>query len=130
MKKRIIAVVSVVVSWALLDFVFHGTILMSDYSATAQLWRPMAEMSPLFMNIIALLAALIFVFVYCRLISGKSVKHGMLFGLGIGLLTGIYFGIGSYGWMPITVKIAGVWAIADIVKFTVAGAIAGYFVKE
>ena len=130
MTQRLISTALIVLSWFILDMVFHAKILMADYMATAQLWRPAAEMSPVFSLVIAALAAIVFVLIYCRLVSEKTMKNGLKLGLLVGLLTGIYFGVGSYAYMPITTKIAAVWGLASLVKFTVAGAIAGKFVTE
>mgnify|MGYP006433746781 FL=1 len=130
MKDRIIGAVAIVAAWFLLDIVFHGMLLVSEYEATAHLWRGAEGMDPIFNNVVAFVTALIFILVYTRFVSGRSMDTAIRFGAYIGLLVGVGFGIASYGWMPITPMIAGGWAVANLVKYTVAGAITGYFIKS
>lgn len=129
MKSRILAVIAIVIVWIGLDCLIHGNLLMEQYKATMHLWRPMAEMSPLIMNGVTILGALIFTFIYCQMIENKALNKGIKLGAFIGLLTGVMGGLGSYGYMPITTTIALGWFAANLVKFTVAGAIAGALVK-
>ena len=129
MKQRLLAVVAIATAWFVLDIMIHGSFLAAEYAATAQLWRPMEDMNPLFSNGVALITAFLFVLIYCQLISGKSLQKALRLGVFVGLLFGMYGGIGSYAYMPITSTIAVGWAISNLIKFSVAGAITGYFVK-
>ena len=129
MKKKLMGAVAIMVAWAIWDILFHGILLAGEYQATAQLWRTQESMNPLFTNAIALITGYIFIQIYSQFILGQSRNSALRFGMHIGILTGVGFGIASYGWMPITTVIAGGWAIANVVKFTIAGAITGYFIK-
>lgn len=129
MKERLIATALIVVAWFGLEFVIHGQLLMDQYSATASLWRPMAEMKNGLGMIANILVALTFVLTYCNLVQNKSLERG----LRLGLLVGVIVGIGaasSYVWMPITTTIAAGWFLAKLVNFVVAGFIVGKVVTH
>jgi hypothetical protein len=128
MKQRLIATALIVVAWGVLDYLFHGILLHANYEATAQLWRPMAEMKTGLMNVISIVSALLFILIFCRMVPEKTLQKGIKLGVLVGLLIGVSMGIGAFTYMPITVKIAAVWAIAAVVKFTIAGAITGKIV--
>ena len=42
-KRTILAVVAVFLAWSLLDIVIHQLLLMGEYRATPDLWRPETE---------------------------------------------------------------------------------------
>ncbi|MGD0210664.1 MAG: hypothetical protein ABSC14_06760 [Desulfomonilia bacterium] len=130
LRKSIIAIVIIFILWAVLDFIVHGFILSSAYSETAQLWRPMEEMSPWLIYLVTAVSSCIFTAIYAFLIHEKSisvaVKYGTLFGLG----TGVSMGYGSYAAMPITAFIAHIWFFSTLIKMVLAGYIVGVIVKE
>lgn len=129
MKSRLLATIAITIVWQVADFIFHGKILAAEYAATASLWIPMAEMSQSKMLILSFLLAFTFVFIYCQMVSPKNQQKGIKLGLLVGILVGLGMA-GSYLWMPITRTIATVWFITAVVKYTLAGAIAGALVKK
>lgn len=128
-KSRLIATAGILIAWMALDFLFHGVWLMSEYAATASLWRPMAEMKNGLLHVTSFVAALSFVLIFCNLVQQKSLHRGIKLGVLVGLICGIGAGLGSYAYMPITATIATGWFLANLVKFSVAGAITGFLVK-
>jgi hypothetical protein len=120
-KRFLLSVVVVFVLWSVLDFVIHGVILGSSYQATAQLWRPFAEMKLGLLRLVTLIIAAVFVAIYTLLINPKSVKTGTFYGLLMGLISGVSMGLGSYSFMPITIQIAAVWFLGSMVEMTLAG---------
>ncbi len=129
MKSRLLATAGISVAWMGLDFVIHGKLLANQYAATAQLWRPMAEMCPMIMNGTTILAALAFTLIYCQMVENKTLRKGIKLGILVGLLIGIG-SLACYAYMPITKIIALGWFGANFIKFTVAGAIVGSLVKK
>lgn len=130
MKQRLIATGVIVVAWAVLDMLFHGVLLSAEYTATAALLRPMEEMKMLLMHGVSLIQALLFTLIYCQLVKEKSIEKGLKLGALVGLLVGVGASLGSYTYMPITVKITAVWFISMLVNYVVAGAIVGKFVTK
>jgi hypothetical protein len=130
LKRYLLSVVVVFVLWSVLDFVIHSVILGSAYQATAQLWRPMAEMKFGLMRLSTLIIALVFVGIYALLVNPKSIQNGALFGLLTGLISATGMSLGSYSVMPITAQMAAVWFIGALVEMTLAGLCVGAIVKS
>ncbi len=129
MKRTIIAIVAVFFAWAILDFVIHGILLQPTYDATANLWRPMAEMKMPLMYLVTLIAAFCFVFIYGCLITNKSVKTAVQYGVLFGIAAGVSMGFGSYSYMPIPLTLAWGWFTGTLVEAVVAGVLVGVIVK-
>ena len=88
MAKRVaLGVVAVFICWAVVDFVMHGILLQRSYAATADLWRPMAEIKMGLTYIVTFISCLVFVLIY-SLFFGKK-------GMGVGLAYGGLFGLGG-----------------------------------
>ncbi len=125
MKRIALAVLAVFVAWSVLDFVIHGLILKSTYEATAQLWRPMAEMKMGVMYLAVLINALAFVGIYAGFFAERGIASGVKYGLLFGLGTGFSMGFGTYSFMPIPLCLALVWFIGTLVETLVGGVIVG-----
>ncbi len=130
MKRTILAVLAVFVTWSVLDFIIHGLILGSAYAATSALWRPMAEMKTGLMYVTVLIAAAAFVFIYARFIAEKGVKTAVLYGLVFGIGEGTAMGYGSYSVMPIPYSMAFVWFLGSVVEAAIGGLVAGLIIKK
>jgi hypothetical protein len=130
MKRTILAVLAVFVTWSVLDFIIHGLILGSTYAATPALWRPMAEMKTGLMYVTVLVAAAAFVFIYARFITNKGVKTAVLYGLVYGIGAGVPMGYGSYSVMPIPYVMAFVWFLGSVVEATIGGLVAGLIINK
>ncbi len=130
LKKYLLSVVLVFVLWSVLEFVIHGIILSQAYQATASLWRPMAEMKVGLMHLSSFIAAAAFVGVYALLVTDKSIKTGILYGVLMGLFSGVPMAMGSYSYMPITGYIAVVWFFGSVILMTLAGLCVGMILKK
>jgi hypothetical protein len=130
MKRIILAVISIFVLWAIIDFIIHGIILSGAYQSTAQLWRPMEEMKTGLMYVTVLISAIVFVLIYQRFFAKKglisAIQYGLLFGIG----AGISFGYGSYSVMPIPYIMAFTWFFGTLIKTTLAGLLLSMVIKE
>jgi len=131
MNKRIVlGIVAVFFAWQVLDFVLHGLILSSAYQATAELWRPMAEMKTGLMRVVGLVATVCFVCLYAWLVRPKSWATGLSYGLIFGLGSGFSMGFGTYCVMPLPPILAVAWFVGSVVETAVAGLLVGWIVKE
>ena len=130
LKRYLVSVVAVFVLWSALDFVIHSVILGSEYQATAALWRPLEQMKLGLMYLSTFLAAGAFAGIYMLLVSPKSIKAGVVFGLLTGLFSGVPMSLGSYSTMPITVSIAAVWFLGMMVEMILAGLCIAAILKE
>jgi hypothetical protein len=130
MKKIVLAVIAVFVSWQILDFLIHNVILMSTYEATASLWRPMEEMMMGLMMFVSLVSAACFVLIYAWFFKEKNMMAGMKYGLIFGIGAGISMGYGTYSVQPIMYYTALGWFLGTVVEATVAGLITGLIIKD
>jgi len=128
--RVVLAIIVVFVAWAVLDFIIHGVILQSTYAATAELWRPVAEMKMGLAYLVTLVASACFVGIYALLVQPKSIGKGLTYALLFGVATGAGMGFGSYCYMPIPFYLAGTWFLATLVESLVAGLLAGLIVKR
>ena len=128
--KLLLAIVAVFIAWSALDFVIHGMLLASTYEATAELWRPMDEMSMPLMYSVTLVFTVCFVLIYALLVAQRSLSSGLLYGTLFGLATGVSMGFGSYTYMPIPLTLAVSWFAGVLVELIVGGAIVGAILKS
>jgi hypothetical protein len=128
-KRTVLGMVAVFVAWEILDYLIHNVILSATYSATAELWRPMAEMKMGWITLAAAVGAITFVLIYNLLVDRKSVQNGIVYGLLYGIGVGFGMGFGTYGAMPIPGGLAVAWFIGTVVEAVVAGLLVGLIVK-
>ena len=130
MKKTLLAILAVFVSWQILDFVIHNLILMGTYAATQELWRPMEEMKMGLMLLVSIVASASFVLIYDWFFKEKNMMVGIKYGLVFGIGAGISMGYGTYSVQPIMYYTALGWFLGTIVETTVAGLITGLIIKD
>ena len=128
-KRTLLAILAVFIVWQVLDFLIHGILLQETYAATANLWRPMAEMKQGLMMVVGLIAAACFVSLYALLVKPQSLATGLKYGAIFGLGTGISMGYGTYSYMPIPYHLALSWFLSTLFQTCVAGALTGLIVK-
>jgi hypothetical protein len=129
-KKSVITIIAVFVLWSILDFVIHGVLLSEAYKATADLWRPMAEMKMGLMRIVTLITAIAFVLIYALFINEKNMITALKYGILFGIAMGISMGYGSYTVMPIPYKMAFIWFWGTLIEATLGGLITGLIICE
>jgi len=123
------AMVAIFISWSAMDFVIHQLILGDDYAATADMWRPMAEIKMELMYAVVAFTAFVFVYIYSRFFTDKSINAGLMFGILFGLCTGFSMGYGTYAVQPLPHDVALTWFIGTTVEGAVAGLLVGTIVK-
>lgn len=131
LKKFSICVVAVWVTVLVSDFVIHQVLLKNMYGATANLWRPEAEMAqhmPAMFGgqfIVALCLAWIFVHGY----KGTGIKEGVRFGLLIG---GLEMGknLIMAAVAPYPCSLVGSWIAAGFVQAILVGCVASLAYKK
>src|SRR3990170_380041 len=74
-KRTIWAIVAVFLAWSIMDFILHGLFLRSTYEATANLWRPMAQMNMPLMYFVTFVFTVCFVLIYGLLVGQKSIDQ-------------------------------------------------------
>ena len=109
----------------LYEWLFHGQLLMADYTATKALWRSDAEM----MGNIGWLALghAIMAFVFCVIFTkgyeGRGIAEGVRYGVLIGLLV-LANVLVRYAVEPIPFSLAMKWFAGGMIELVAAGVIA------
>ena len=129
MKRPLIAIVVIFITWSILDFIIHGIFLQATYEATASLWRPMEEMDMPLMYAVILVYTVCFVMIYAIFVTDKSLSAGIQFGALFGIAAGISMGFGSYVYLPIPLSLAWSWFGGTLFEAIVAGALAALILK-
>jgi hypothetical protein len=128
-RKSIVAGAAIFIIWAVIDFVVHGMILGNAYAATANLWRPMEDMSMGLIYLVTAVSVATFTTIYAAFIQPKSMKAALGYGLVFGIGAGFSLGYGSYASMPLPHLIAFTWFLGTIFKSLSAGLVLGAVVR-
>ena len=130
-KRLILAIVVAFIFIFASDFLIHGIWLGPDYKATAQLWRPEAEMHTRFvwMLIAQLLAAITFVLIWAmgfaaRGTVGLACAYGLLIGLAVQVTT-----IVTYVVSPMPPELAFKWFCSGLAQPVLLGVITFFVYK-
>ena len=105
------------------DCIIHGTILMSAYNETANLWRPQSEMNIGLIQFVNFLISVAICYSYSYFVVSKTLKNTLFYVFTIGFVMGISAGYITYATMPITQLIAFTWFIGTIIQKLIAGII-------
>lgn len=124
MKKCTLSVIVLFVFIFIADFVFHGILMRDSYMATAQLWRPEAEMQSYMGYMLAgqFLIALFLASVFVHGYKGTGIKEGVKFGL---LMGGLEAGKNfiMYAVAPYPMSLSLCWIGIAFVESILAGII-------
>lgn len=131
LKKYIIAVVVVFIAIELMNFLFHGIMLMGLYKSST-FWRASEDMQRLMwvIYVATFLQSIGFVYIYYKLIGNKSPFRGLWYGLVFGFIMGVGMGYTTYAMLPMPYALAAAWFWGAIVIYGIAGWITGLIVKE
>ena len=122
-KKVLIATVAVFVFFFLYSWLINGVILASAYQSTASLWRPdMARLMWVY-QVINLVGAFFFVFVFSKGYEGRGMMEGVRYGIYMGIWIGIGYAYGTYAMVAIPYWMAATWFWTAILQYVIAGII-------
>lgn len=104
------------------DFLIHAIWLAPDYKATAELWRPDAEMQQRFAWMILgqLLAATAVAVIWTMGFAGRSIGTGATVGLFMGIAMQVW-AIALFVVAPLPAAIAGKWFLSGLLQATLLG---------
>jgi len=116
---------AIYVAWQILAYLTHNVLLAEHYEVQSSVFRPAAERRDMAWMLYASSAA--FLFLFCQVFAlaneTRSVAEGMRFGLLLGLFFSIPAVVDNYVLYPITPAIAGLWFMAGVISFVIAGGI-------
>jgi len=128
------ASVMVAVVVTILESIFHGVLLKGIYEATAQVWRPYADMQRLtpYGWLSTLFTSFILVYIYHKGYEGKgnSLAEGLRFGIIMGFFTATPMAVWSYITIPMPINLSVYWFLIGMLDMLVAGTVVGLIYKR
>lgn len=130
-KAVLFGVVVAIWTW-FYDFVVHGMLLVDLYLANASLWRPLEQVQQMWLACLLYHVAMGMLVAAGYLCWRRHVTIGAVgtaecpyrkslrFGLWVGLLLGVPQ-LMAHVWLPLDIDLPLGWAMAELVKWTVAG---------
>jgi hypothetical protein len=120
-KKFWIGFVAVFVTLGVLEAVVNMVLLSSAFKATANLWRPPAEMKIWLFYVIYLFIAFFVTLIFSKGYEGKGIGEGIRFGFYIGMFMAVPMAYGTYASMPIPYSLALQWFLYGLVEYIIVG---------
>jgi hypothetical protein len=124
MKKVLLAFVVVFVFFELYGYLVDGVLLASTYQSLQNIWRQDMDRLMWVFQVIMLVGAFFFVFVFSRGYEGKGIMEGVRYGLYIGIWMGMGFAYGTYAMIAIPYSLAVTWFVSTIIQYIIAGILA------
>lgn len=127
-KKWLLGSLAVFVALAVMEQVVHTVILKTEYDKTIQLWRqPEAQASLQAWRWLGYgLFALLFGFVYIHGYERKgAIGQGMRYGLYIGLLVFLPYGLIRYSYWPHPANLMLAWIVFGVIESVLCGLVFG-----
>ena len=120
-KKFWLGFAAVFVVIAVWEAIVNMVLLASAYQATANLWRPMAEMKIGLFYVIYLIVAFFFTLFFSKGYEGKGVGEGLRYGFYVGMMMAVPMAYGMYASMPIPYSLALQWFLYGLIKYILCG---------
>ncbi len=130
MKRSLLAGITILVAWMLIDLIMHRFFLAPFYEATTNLWRPFDQMNVPLVYTATLVLIGVFIGIYTRLVRPKSLGAGLTLGAFMGLALAVSVGLGTFIHMPIPSSVAAGWFIGASLKGCIAGAVMGLLIVD
>jgi len=126
-KKVWIGFIYVYLFIEIADFLIHGVLLSSTYTALLSqvpgLYRPESDQKIWIYFVIGLFFAFFFVFIFSKGYQGKGIAEGLRYGLYISLMTALPAAYAEYAMHPIPYSMTLTWFCSDTIKLLIAGII-------
>jgi len=122
-RKVPIATAVVFIFFVLYSILINGIILSGAYQSTASVWRPDMDRLMWVYQVINLVGAFFFVFVFSKGYEGRGLMEGVRYGLYMGIWIGVGYAYGTYAMVAIPYWMAATWFWTCILQYIIAGII-------
>lgn len=128
-KLFVMGSVAMIVWTNLFSWFWHGNIMAASYQSTATLWRGPQEMVIPALNGGISLMAVIATYIFMKGYEATGWKEGLRFGI---LITALLLGLGlvTYATQPIPREIIQMWALGDLIQYSVGGILLSFIFKK
>ena len=123
LNGRLIVAAAILIVWTnIFAWIWHGNFMANNYMETASLWRPDSEMNIGALNGGLALIGFVAAYIFMKGYEGTGWREGLRFGI---LITLLFFGCGliQFATQPIPFKIIGLWALGDLISYSLGGII-------
>lgn len=109
-----------------LNYLVHQVWLRDLYHATANVWRPEAEMQAKLpvLGVAGIVFSLVFVYVFARGYQNRGLAEGLRYGLVIGCLFSLTVAYENYVVLPIPYDLALKWFLSGLALHAILGLVA------
>lgn len=121
MKKVLIGAAVAFVILEALDFLIHGVILASYYTAVPEIWRPDMMDVMWVLHIVKIVTAFFFALIFSKGYEGKGTVEGIRYGLYMGVMMGVGMAYGTYAMIAISPLLAFQWFLFSVFEYIIAG---------
>jgi hypothetical protein len=128
-KRFILAVLAVFVLDQVGAYLIHGVLLMDDYLALQDVWRPDMMNYMWVMMLTSVVFSLLFVYVFVKGYEGKGIVEGVRYGIIIGLFMNFVGVVNQWVIYPITIGLAVKWFISFMILFVIHGIVVSAIYK-
>lgn len=128
-KRFLLSVLSVFITYEALSFVIHSLFLSDAYTELAPVWRQDMMQYMWLMYLGDLLFVVFSVLIYTRWVKTPGIKSGLLFGFLTGLMMNTSGMINQFVVYPITSGLLYMWIFFGLIQFIVCGLIVGLIYK-
>jgi hypothetical protein len=120
-KKLWLGFIAVFVTAEIVNFLVNGLLLMPDYQATQQLWRPDMMSLMWVYHVLMVFGAFFFTLIFSKGYEGKGVMEGVRYGLYIGIWLSMGMAYGTYAMIAIPYGLALKWFLFGILQYVIMG---------
>jgi hypothetical protein len=121
MKKVWIGFITVFILMEIVSFLLHSVILGQTYMELKDLFRPDMERLWWVYQVLMVIGAFFFTFIFSKGWEGKGIMEGVRYGLYIGIWMGTGMAYGTYAMINIPYSLAMTWFICSIVEYIIYG---------
>ena len=120
-KKFWLGFVAVFVTSEILNFLINGLLLMPDYQATQNVWRPNMMSYMWVFHVLMVVESFFFTLIFSKGYEGKGIMEGVRFGLYIGIWMSMGMAYGTYAMIAIPYSLAIKWFLFGIIQYIIMG---------
>ncbi len=120
-KKLWLGFIAVLVTTEIFNFLVNGVLLMPDWQATQNLWRPNMMSYMWVYHVLMVVGAFFFTFIFAKGYEGKGMMEGVRYGFYIGVWLSMGMAYGTYAMIAMPYGLALKWFLFGVVQYVIMG---------
>lgn len=128
-KRYLLASLVAYIVMQITSYLIHGIILMNDYIALTQIWRPDMMNWMWLIYVLDIPSTLLIAYIFVKGYENKGIMEGVRFGLVLGTLIWIGGAFATWAMIPLTLSLAVKWFIFGVIQMVITGIILALIYK-